>query len=155
MNPCPKGQTCREDACRCSPAQVQNYQGRLSGPLLDRIDIQVQVPPVPQALLLKTQNTQAADPRNEVQAARVIQIERQGKVNAALSVSELNSHIELAQGTSDLIKTMAEKDFSARSFHKIWRIARTIADLADQERIAASHLAEALSYRALDWQRGI
>lgn len=157
MNPCPAGQHCREDACRCSPGQVRNYQSRIAGPMLDRIDIQVNVPPVPQHVLTQLPTTSAnAEPlKDHVIACRKIQLSRQGKLNARLQGHELQTEIQSASGTKGLTQALEQRGFSARSFHKIWRIARTVADLDEQRFIEAPHLAEAISYRGLDWEKGV
>ena len=156
MNPCPAGQHCREDACRCSPKQVRTYQARVAGPMLDRIDLQVSVPPVPQYHL--TQRPKAAptlSPLPHIEVAREKQQARQGKLNAHLGVKELQHEIQQATEVGPLIRAMEKRGFSARSFHKMWRVARTIADLEDCPHIESAHLAEAISYRALDWDKGV
>jgi magnesium chelatase family protein len=156
MNPFPAGQHCREDACRCSPAQVRSYQARVAGPMLDRIDLQVSVPPVPQLLLTqKMKSAPAKSPLGQVQAAREKQQDRQGKLNAHLTGKELQQEIEQSVEVGPLVRAIEKKGFSARSFHKMWRVARTIADLEDCLKIASPHLAEAISYRALDWEKGV
>lgn len=153
MNPCPAGQHCREDACRCSPSQVRSYQSRVSGPMLDRVDIQVSVTPVPQRLLARlSQDAQSHPSRADIAAGRAVQMQRQGKLNAELTPAELQQQISTAQSCETLIRGMEKQTFSARSFHKIWRVARTVADLERVEAIQREHLAEAISYRALDWQ---
>ena len=160
MNPCPAGRTCSENACRCTTAQVQRYQGRISGPLLDRIDIQVQVPALSGPVLAKLER-QAAGPqlasvKKQVDRARGRQLERQGTVNAALSGQALNAHIHAADlNPTYLQSAIARYRLSARSYHKLWRIARTIADLEEVDAIRHGHMTEAMGYRALDWEAGV
>ena len=156
MNPCPAGQHCREDACRCSPAQVRTYQARVAGPMLDRIDLQVSVPPVP--LMLLTQKAKAGpalSPLPHIFTAREKQQARQGKLNVHLGVKELLHEIQQAADVGTLIRAMEKRGFSARSLHKMSRIARTIADLKDCPHIKSAHLAESISYRALDWDKSV
>ncbi len=155
MNPCPAGRVCKPDACRCAPAQVASYQGRISGPILDRIDIHVAVEQVPQRLLnaAARHTTNAATDREQVARARLLQTERQGGLNAAMSLADLNQHMETATGDLAEFHNLSDRlDLSARSYHKIWRLARTIADLTESERIDAAHLLEALAYRTMDWE---
>ncbi len=160
MNPCPAGRTCKEQACRCTPSQVQRYQGRISGPLLDRIDIQVRVAALPEAVLVKLQQhtaTQhAGDIQREIEQARRRQLARQGQVNALLPGDELSQHMHLAElDQAYLSNAISRYNLSARSYHKLWRIARTIADLQGSELISLEHMTEAMSYRALDWEAGV
>lgn len=162
MNPCPAGRVCRQDACRCNPAQVQRYQSRISGPLLDRIDIQVMVASLPKHLLLELQSTPTSDKAalatraGEVARARNVQRNRQGVVNADLDGDALRPHMSAASIGADVLdQAVSSLRLSARSYHKVWRIARTIADLAGNDVIQAGHFTEALSYRGLDWERGV
>ena len=159
MNPCPAGRTCREDACRCNPAQVRAYQARLSGPILDRIDIQVEVPALSEALLKRLRERPprpVTEPRAQVAAARRYQLDRQGVYNANLAQTELRRHMREA-GVDEVFLEDAAKRFqiSARGYLKLWRMARTIADLSGEERICQGHMAEAMSYRSLDWEAGV
>ena len=166
MNPCPAGRNCREDACRCSHAQVQRYQARISGPLLDRIDIQVRVPALPEHLLARynqsqpptaeQQQTRLNRIRQQIAGARQLQTQRQQTINANLSGLGLDIHMRNADiNEAFLASAIQQYQLSARSFHKMWRIARTIADLEAAERITTEHMSEALSYRALDWEKGV
>ncbi|MDF3030825.1 MAG: ATP-dependent protease [Moraxellaceae bacterium] len=153
MNPCPCGYlgdgTSR---CRCSPDQVARYRGRLSGPLLDRIDLHVDVPALPAEVLHRgTPGEATAHVKERVLAARARQRQRQGFLNNALPPNALDEHAGLARTDADMLEqAMRRMRLSARAYHRILRVARTIADLEGHEQIAASHLHEALAYRVLD-----
>lgn len=160
MNPCPAGRTCNANACRCTPPQVQRYQSRISGPLLDRIDIQVRVPALPREVLVKLEQQAAVvdftAARQQVARARHLQLQRQGLVNALLSGPVLHEEMSRAALDADFLEQAIDKyALSARSYHKLWRIARTIADLEDCPTISLDHMTEAMSYRALDWETGV
>lgn len=154
MNPCPAGLVCVDGGCRCRPDQVRRYQGRVSGPLLDRIDLHVPVTEVPSALLLgdaKDPDEASFDPER-VRAALVLQQQRQGKPNALLDTRELEQHAALDTAGKRLLRQAADRyRLSARGFHRVLRVARSIADLEDEVEVGARSLAEALSYRAMDW----
>ncbi len=156
MNPCPAGLSCRADSCRCAPGEKQRYQNRISGPLLDRIDVHVSVPELPRQLLANLASTPAdsavAELRQQITAARKRQRERQGCLNVALSSERLRREMQTAD-LPDALLEQAIKRFalSARSYHKIWRVARSVADLEGADAIAPAHFKEALSFRALDW----
>ena len=159
MNPCPCGY--RGDPkkqCNCTPMQIERYMGRLSGPLLDRIDIHIEVPPVPfRELKDDTQGTSSAAMREEVLAARAIQAERfsdaPNSVNGTMRPPQIRKHCKLATDAEELLRmAMDEMGLSARAHDKILRISRTIADLDKSEQIAAHHLSEAINYRSLDRQ---
>jgi magnesium chelatase family protein len=160
MNPCPAGRTCSAEACRCTPTQVQRYQSRISGPMLDRIDIQVRVASLPKAVLAKLEQqgvqTQGSWTRATVAKARQIQSARQQVLNVKLNGDALYQHrAEANIDQSFLERAITRYNLSARSFHKLWRIARTIADIEGARHISLEHMTEALSYRALDWEAGV
>jgi magnesium chelatase family protein len=158
MNPCPcghYGNVKRE--CRCSPAQVQKYRGRISGPLLDRVDIHVDVPAIEiQDLSGTTESESSEVMRNRVARARLIQRKRlRGengvRCNARLPNRLIRKHCQLDSAGLDLIKQAASSlNLSARAYDRILKVARTIADLAGSERINVDHLSEAVQYRTLD-----
>jgi len=150
MNPCPCGHLGSAlHACRCTPDVVARYQGRISGPLLDRIDVQVEVPAVaPEALAAAPDGEPSAVIAQRVAAARARALARQGCVNAALSGDALDAHCALDDASATFLQSAAARlGWSARGFHRVLRVARSIADLAGSERIATKHLAEAIQYR--------
>lgn len=154
MNPCPCGHLGDPaGTCRCTPEQIARYQGRISGPLLDRIDIQVQVPTQPAETFVgstTSTETPSREIRRLVQRAHQRQIDRQGCANARLENSELEKHCALDdRGQAFLLRAMNSLGISARGYHRILRVARSIADLAGEERIALPHLTEAIGYRRL------
>jgi magnesium chelatase family protein len=149
MNPCPCGWLGSGRACRCSPEQVARYQGRLSGPLLDRIDLHVEVPPLGSGELLEAP---AGEPSAPVQArcvaARERALQRQGKANHALQGAEIDTHAGLARKAADFLRQASVRlGWSARSTHRVLKVARTIADLAGSPGVEAVHVAEAVQYR--------
>jgi magnesium chelatase family protein len=150
MNPCPCGYLGHPSGkCRCTPDQVSRYRARLSGPLLDRIDLHVEVPALPERDLIDAPSGEASAPvRARVIAARERQLTRQGKTNADLGNAEIDQHCRLdAAGAALLRQAMARLNLSARAYHRILKLARTLADLASSETIAAAHVAEAVQYR--------
>lgn len=157
MNPCPcgyRGDPRRQ--CHCNPMQVERYTARISGPLLDRLDIHIEVPPVPfRQLSDQTAGTGSETMKSDVQAAREMQQRRFGKgslrLNGRMTPSQIRKHCKLASEAESLLKTaMEEMGLSARAHDKILRIGRTIADLDGADTIEANHLSEAINYRALD-----
>jgi magnesium chelatase family protein len=151
MNPCPAGQVCSDTTCRCSPDQVRRYRSRVSGPLLDRIDLHVTVPPLEgsfAAALDATETTSTAEVRAQVAAARERQRQRQGCSNGALPATQLKSVTALEADARRLLERASDGfALSMRGLHRVLRIARSIADLEGSSGVTASELAEALSYR--------
>ena len=150
MNPCPCGYLGHPSKpCRCTPESVARYRSKISGPLLDRIDLTIEVPSLSAAELMQ----QEAGESSAVVLARVIaardkQYARQGKVNAALSVSELDTSARIQKEAQEALGSLLEKlSLSARSFHRIMRVARTLADLAGDEEVGRSHVLKAVSFR--------
>ena len=154
MNPCPCGHFGdSRRACRCSQDQVRRYQGRLSGPLLDRIDIQVAVPALDGPTLRgpAAAGESSARVRARVEAARRRQHQRQGCTNARLGSRALDRHCALSAPAERLLgEAMRRLDLSARAYHRILKLARTIADLAARPDIDPAALTEAIGYRSLD-----
>ncbi len=155
MNPCPCGYLGDTNGrCHCTTDQVQRYRGRVSGPLLDRIDMHVEVPSVPrEALFAKsdgsTETTQQV--RVRVERARECQMQRSGKPNHALKNRQIEKLCPLSDADNRLLQHAIERlGLSARVYHRILKVARTIADLAGSETINTAHLSEAISYRRLD-----
>ena len=150
MNPCPCGyQGHASGKCRCTPDQVSRYRAKLSGPLLDRIDLMIDVPAVAATdLRAGPTGESSAAVRERVEAARQRQTSRQGCANAQLSNADIDSHCRLDTPASQLLaQAMARLNLSARAYHRILKVARTIADLASQDTIASAHVAEAIQYR--------
>lgn len=142
---------------KSSPREIQNYLGRISGPLLDRIDLHVEVPQVKfHEITGERAGESSAQIRARVMAARQRQQERfQGRrnvtCNARMGSKELRQFCALEAATLDLLKfAMADLNFSARAYDRILKVARTIADLADSEKIIGDHVSEAIQYRSLD-----
>jgi magnesium chelatase family protein len=152
-NPCPCGHAGDpQRKCQCTPIQVERYQARLSGPLLDRIDMHISVPPVPvRQLVAMADGEPSPVVRARVLRARDRQHERHGQalLNAHLQGEELERHTELdLRGRELLLLASRKLGFSARAYHRILRVARTIADLASANTIGVDHLAEAVQYRS-------
>jgi magnesium chelatase family protein len=150
MNPCPCGHFGSPlKACRCTPDQVARYQGRLSGPLLDRIDVQVEVPAVPPELLARAADGEStADMAGRVAAARARQLARQGVLNAELAGAQLEAHTHAEPAALAFLQAACTKlGWSGRAFHRVLKLARTIADLAESDQIRQAHMAEAIQYR--------
>ncbi len=150
MNPCPCGYLGSSvKACRCTPDQVARYQGKLSGPLLDRIDLQVEVPALPAGDLLGAPaGESSAVVRERVLSARDRAERRQGHANQLLAGQGLERHAALDEAASQFLQKAASRlGWSGRATHRALRVARTIADLAGADAIAVPHLAEAMQYR--------
>ncbi|WP_337880353.1 YifB family Mg chelatase-like AAA ATPase [Rheinheimera sp.] len=149
LNPSPSGH--HQDG-RASHEQIRRYLSRLSGPLLDRIDLQVEVPLLPIQALHTPQTTEStAQVRSRVWQARERQLQRQHKANVRLSPAELEQYCQLSQTDRDFLALSLDKlQLSARCYHKLLRVARTIADLAASPQVRREHMLEAISYRAFD-----
>lgn len=158
MNPCPCGWAGDPSGrCRCTPEQIDRYLGKLSGPLLDRIDLQLTVPRLPGGALRPDapRGETTAAVRERVVAARARQQARGGRCNARLEQRGIDRHCRLTDADHALLERAIERlQLSARAGHRILRVARTIADLAGSEAIAGTHLGEAIGYRCLDRSRG-
>jgi magnesium chelatase family protein len=157
MNPTPDGKMPAES--RCSPREIQNYLGRISGPLLDRIDLHIEVPAVKfREITSELPGESSASIRDRVVLARQRQQKRfQGKpkiaCNARMGSRELKSWCALEETTLELLKfAMADLNLSARAYDRVLKVARTIADLAGSEQIRSEHVSEAIQYRSLDRQ---
>jgi magnesium chelatase family protein len=163
MNPCPCGYLGDpRHACKCTPLQIERYLGRISGPLLDRIDLHIEVPAVPfQELSAQADGTSSAAMRQQVQKARAAQRQRFGAdghtLNSRMTTRQLRRHCALDEEGKGLLKqAMEELGLSARAHDRILRVSRTIADLEGSPDIKAGHVVEAISYRTLDrklWAR--
>lgn len=152
MNPCPCGYSGDPGGrCRCTPDQISRYRGKLSGPLLDRIDLMIEVPLVPASTIQAAPDGEtSAVVRARVAAAQQRQQERQGKCNAALGNQEVDRHCQPDAAGAQLLNQAASRlQLSARAMHRVLRVARTVADLAGATDIAAPHLAEAIQLRRL------
>jgi magnesium chelatase family protein len=163
MNPCPCGFLGDvRHACKCSPMQIERYMGKISGPLLDRIDLHIEVPAVPfHELSASADGTSSAVMREQVSTARQVQQARFGKdvpvLNSRMTSRQLRKFCVLEDAGRELLKNaMDELGLSARAHDRILRVARTIADLEGSAEIREDHLVEAISYRTLDrklWAR--
>lgn len=150
MNPCPCGYLGHYNGkCRCTPDQVSRYRSKISGPLLDRIDLHIEVPALKEDELTASHIGEAsADIRARVERARKIQIERQGKANFLLGSKEIDSLCVLDDAGLTLLKQAINRlSLSARAYHRILKVARSIADLAAESVIKPAHVAEAVQYR--------
>ncbi len=159
MNPCPCGYyTDPRRQCKCTQPQIEKYLSRISGPLIDRIDIHIEVPPVPYRELRGQQNgTDSASIREQVVRARQIQRDRYGEastlLNGSIGSAQLRKHCRIDDAGEAILKqALTELGLSARAHDKILRVARTIADLAGREAIHPDDLSEAIMYRRLDRQ---
>ncbi len=153
MNPCPCGHCGdRSGRCRCTPERIARYRGRVSGPLADRIDIKLEVPAPRESELLAAVSGEPSEAiRGRVERARRIQLERQGKPNALLGTKEIDRHCATDREGDQLLRhALARLLLSARAYHRVLRVGRSIADLAGAPAIAAGHIAEAIQYRRLD-----
>nr|VFJ63837.1 MAG: magnesium chelatase family protein [Candidatus Kentron sp. DK] len=155
MNPCPCGHLGDgTERCHCSADRIYHYRSRISGPLLDRIDLHVEVPPV-EWKQLRERNPAASETSATVRArvarARARQMARSGKPNAWLGNREVEKYCRLSDANSRLLEKASQRlGLSARAWHRIVKVARSIADLAEADEIAAAHVTEAIGYRGLD-----
>ncbi len=153
LNPCPCGFLGdRERPCHCSPEQIRRYRARLSGPLLDRIDLQIDVPRFDNRLLRGDSVEETSDlVRQRVTVARERQLRRAGCMNAHLDPSGIEKHCKLSDSDYQLLEAaVAKLHLSPRSYHRILKVARTLADLADHPQIQTGALSEAIRYRSFD-----
>jgi magnesium chelatase family protein len=163
MNPCPCGYLGdAKHACKCNPLLIERYMGRISGPLLDRIDLHIEVPAVPyQELAARQDGTTSASMREQVLRAREVQAQRFGgaghRLNSRMTSRQLRRFCVLDADCQRLMQDAMEGlGLSARAHDRILRVARTLADLEGADNIGASHLTEAIGYRSLDrklWAR--
>ncbi len=152
MNPCKCGYLGHHSGrCRCTPDQVAQYRSRISGPLMDRIDLHVEVPALPESELLSNANGESSRVvRERVVRAYATQMRRQSKVNARLESNEVTRVAAITPRARDMLsKATARQMLSARSHHRVMKIARTIADLASSDSLEEEHVAEAIRYRSL------
>jgi magnesium chelatase family protein len=158
LNPCPCGYyTDTRHKCSCKPEQIQKYMARISGPLLDRIDIHVEVPALTyDELSQKTSGQDSASLRKEVSRAREIQLsrfksDRKLFCNAHMESRHIRKYCELNEDCQGLLKNAIEKlGLSARAYDRILKVARTVADIEGKEFIESAHISEAIQYRSLD-----
>ena len=151
--PCPCGYLGHPNGrCRCTPDQVIRYRRKISGPLLDRIDLQIEVPDVPQEEMAGASTGEPSEAiRARVASARERQLKRQDRPNATLGTRDVDRHrAPDAQGATLLKQAISRLGLSARGYHRVLKVARTIADLAGEHAVAAAHVAEAIQYRRLD-----
>ena len=150
MNPCPCGYLGHfNNKCRCTPDNVARYRGKISGPLIDRIDLLIEVPALKEDELTSAANAENSESiRTRVEAARNIQLKRQGKANFALGSLEIDEFCQPDDAGLTLLKTaISHLNLSARAYHRILKVARTIADLSADAAIKPTHIAEAVQYR--------
>lgn len=153
MNPCPCGWlgafAATGQSCRCTPEAVARYQGKLSGPLMDRIDMQVEVPAItPAALMGAADGEASAVVAGRVTAARLRQLQRQAVPNSEIAAGALDAVCRLEPAAAQFLQAVAGRlAWSGRSLHRVMKLARTIADLAGKDEVDVSSVAEAVQYR--------
>lgn len=160
MNPCPCGYaTDTQNECTCNPQMIQKYMSRISGPLMDRIDIHIEVPAVPFDQLAGKENGEISESiRERVQRTRKVQLDRFDATvgmfaNSQMETGDLNTHCKLDSDANALLKNAMEKlGLSARAYDRILKVSRTIADLEGDKDILPTHVSEAIQYRSLDRQ---
>ena len=152
MNPCPCGYLgAQQPACRCAPEHIARYQARLSGPLLDRLDMQVHVPALPPEMMLQAAHGEtSADVRKRCQAAHARALSRQGVRNQDLSPAQLQDLPMSAQAQAQLLQTASRLAWSGRAISRVKKVAQTIADLSQAAQIEQPHVAQAMHYRSPD-----
>ncbi len=154
MNPCPCGYLGSKKGCRCTQEQIQRYRNRISGPLLDRIDMHIEMTALSPEIIMRrgempTQSSQNI--RENVARAIVLQRARTKNLNARLSTMEIQQFCDLSKETQSILhRTMEKLGLSARAYHRVLRVARTISDLSGSEKIQTDHVLEAISFRKLD-----
>ncbi len=161
MNPCNCGYLGdSSNTCYCTPQMIQRYRTRLSGPLLDRIDLHIEVPRVPHKDLADPADAESSSAvRERVEAARVVQRERLSSfgihANARMGARHIRTFCQVDEAGQKLLETVTDRlGLSARTYARILKVARTIADLAGEEQIRKEHLSEAVQYRSLDRRVG-
>lgn len=153
MNPCPCGYLGHHNnKCRCTPDQISRYKAKISGPLLDRIDLHIEVPALKEDELIKSSVSEHSQViKARVEKARAKQLSRQSKPNNLLGTKEIDIHCIPDEAGLNLLKTaIVRLNLSARAYHRILKVARTICDLSDETSIQPAHIAEAIQYRRHD-----